>query len=388
MRVLFVNACYKPYLGGVERVIEKVSQVLLTRPEVEEVGLLTTFFQWPRTIMKELPAREVIDGITVYRLRFFPGKAVGFYHLPTGLFPIGAGRVIEEFRPDVVHFTLFDWFLPNLFLYRKTRGEKMAHVYTIFFHEFESFPSLKPFIWVNSYLSSRVDAVHVVSETAKREVAARFKAPQDKIKVIPLGADQHQDVTPGRTDRSSGLTILSVGRLSPRKGQMQLLCIFKELLNELSPPPRLMLVGGDGGQREDILRYIEKNGLNGAVQVTGHAPDEELREIYRHSDIFVLLSEDESFGLVYTEAMAWGLPVITYGVGAVPELLSEGAILLDRFDTRGVKDALKILLTDHEMRRELSERALRLVNRTFSWQRTGEELLELYRRVVSLKQRD
>jgi glycosyltransferase involved in cell wall biosynthesis len=336
--------------------------------------------------MKGLPHKEIIDGMTVYRLRFFPGKVPGVYHLPTGVYPLGAGRVIKEFRPDIIHFTVFDWFLPNLFIYWKTCGKEIAHLYTIFYHEFENFASLKPFIWVNSYLGRSVDAVHVVSKTAKRNVASKFKTPLDRIKVIPLGVDNHHQSGGSKNGNSSGLTILSVGRLSPRKGQLQLLSIYKELVGEISPSPRLVLAGGDGGHRGEILRYIEENGLGESVLVPSHTPDEELERLYSNSDIFVMLSEDESFGLVYTEAMIKGLPVVTYKVGAVPELLKEGAILLNRSDTQGVKNALKILLTDHDMRRGLSEKARRYVERNFSWQRTAAELLELYQHILSRKQ--
>jgi len=62
-------------------------------------------------------------------------------------------------------------------------------------------------------------------------------------------------------------------------------------------------------------------------------------------------------GLEILKALAQGPPVITYGAGALTELLGEGAVLVDPFDTGGVRDALKMLLTDHDVRRELSERA-------------------------------
>jgi len=294
--------------------------------------------------------------------------------------------VIDEFRPDVIHFTLCDWFLANLVVYLSTHRRKIAHIYTIFYHEFERTFSLIPFIWVNSYLTRHVAAVHVASETARRKVVEKFKTPLDRIRVIPLGADSYKDVRVEVEGESRcGLTILSVGRLSRRKGQMQLLAIFKELLVEISPPPRLILVGGEGGQMEEVLKYIEENCLGEAVRVTGHVTDGELQQIYMDSDIFVLLTEDESFGLVFTEAMAWGLPVITYKVGALPEVLSEGAILVNRFDVRGVRDALRILLTDHKKRQEMSQRARSYVTRKFAWRRSAEEMLGLYREAVRLQ---
>ena len=69
MRVLFVSPYFRPYLGGIERAIEELARELLTSPEIESVGVLTTKYAFPRIPMTHLPNYEVTsDGISIFRI--------------------------------------------------------------------------------------------------------------------------------------------------------------------------------------------------------------------------------------------------------------------------------------------------------------------------------
>src|SRR5947209_6806547 len=106
MRILFVNPYYKPYLGGIERIIERLSAELGKQARVAAVGVLTTRAFFPDRWMPDLPAHEVIDGVEVFRLTFKPAVIRPFFHARlAGYFSPDVPRVLRRFRPDVIHFT-------------------------------------------------------------------------------------------------------------------------------------------------------------------------------------------------------------------------------------------------------------------------------------------
>jgi len=97
LRVLFLTPYYKPYLGGIERVIERLSAGMRARPDAEAVGVLTTHFAFPRKHLDGLPAIELIDGgVEVLRLPGRPHVAPPYFSVPLVWFPPGAIQAAIE----------------------------------------------------------------------------------------------------------------------------------------------------------------------------------------------------------------------------------------------------------------------------------------------------
>ncbi|MBI4557221.1 MAG: glycosyltransferase family 4 protein [Candidatus Hydrogenedentes bacterium] len=384
MRILFISACYKPYFGGIERVAEQVCRRLAAKSAVEKVGILTSYYRYPSELMAGLPAEENLDGATVYRLRFLPRRLPGFYHLDTGLFAPGMSRVVQRFQPTHVHYLVYDWYLPNVQAHLLTR-RRAGQVMTIFDHQFQ--PGLRtwPFEYANRWLTRRADAVHVVSQRAREIVTKTFGTPAERIAIIPLGSDSAEQGV--HREKDQPITILCVGRLCEKKGQMELLHCFQRVVARVAVPCRLVLVGDAdaGGDRAALERVIAEYQLREKVIITGHIPQEELEAWYAQSDVFALLTRDESFGLVFTEAMSHGLPVIAYAVGGVPEVLKNGAILLRPGDTDAVEGALQRLIQDEAKRAELSREARAFAQQQYSWDRTADQLMQVYVRTVRKK---
>ena len=134
-----------------------------------------------------------------------------------------------------------------------------------------------------------------------------------------------------RAERSTGgADWLFVGRVTPSKAQDDLikaLAIYREVYD---PRARLHLVGapmGDDYPRA-LERYARRLGLEDAVRLTGSVSDEALAAYYATSDVFVCASEHEGFCVPIVEAMAFGLPVVALGAGAVPGTAGSGALVL------------------------------------------------------------
>jgi glycosyltransferase involved in cell wall biosynthesis len=156
------------------------------------------------------------------------------------------------------------------------------------------------------------------------------------------------------------LVLLYVGRLSPEKGLSTLFSAL-EMVYGTGIRPILVLVGS--GPLEHTLRQeASQRGLK--VVFTGFCQREELAKYYRASDIFVLPSQSEPWGLVVNEAMEFGLPLILSShVGCVPSLLKEGenGMMFSSGDEKTLAVCIGRLAREENLRRRMGEASTRIV---------------------------
>lgn len=385
MNILFVSPCYKPYLGGTERIVEQLSAEFLHLGAGNRVGVLTTkidFQNEPARENPDLPSEEVLDGVEVFRLSFSPRKLRFFHHLPAGLFSWEARRVVRTFQPDVVHFVLCEWFVANGWIYLLTR-KRSRHVFTLPFHEPPEGPRSWLMRYANVLLGRLVDSVQVHSSFIKQRAGEYYRVPQEKMRVIPPGFS-----TRGRrresTKRPRGdcVTFLAVGRLSQDKGQLELVQIFHRALPGLKKKARLVMAGGDGGHREAIERYARENQIEDLVEVKGYVSDDALHALYREADAFILLTRVESFGIVFAEAQSYGLPIIAYGIGPLASAFTRGALLAEPFDPAGIEEAIRRIVNDEALLARLSEEAEEYAWENFSWEKMARSLMSVYNEIT------
>src|SRR5205823_550861 len=125
----------------------------------------------------------------------------------------------------------------------------------------------------------------------------------------------------------------------------------------LSRPVHLVLIGRDEGGAEPLRERLQRERLEDDVLLAGEVNDAELSRWYAHADLFALFSHYEAFGLVYLEAMAAGLPVLTHAVGATAEVAHTGAVVVPAFDAPAAEAALERLLADDAYRASLGRDA-------------------------------
>jgi glycosyltransferase involved in cell wall biosynthesis len=380
MRILFVNPYYKPYLGGIERIIERVGAYLRDHPRVEAVGVLTTRASFPDRWMRELPGHEMVDGIDVFRCTFRPSSIPRVFHAAlSGYVSLDAIRVLRRFKPDVIHFTYGEWWAANLNVY--LASARTPHVLSTFFHDVPHTPRTRPLYAVNRWLVPRMNAIHVLTEMERQQVHHAYRAHLDRTIVIPPGVET-VDRIPDRSQKGD-VTILAVGRLNAHKGQLRLVDMIRRIRQQRPDlPVRLWLVGDDAGDGAAIERFVAEHKLETDVRVFGHCRDAELWDLYQRADIFALPSLYESFGIVFVEAMAHGLPVITYGIGPVPSVLTRGALIVPPADEAGFLEALLSLSQDPGRRAELGQAGRELAQASYSWQSIAERFFDVYAGVV------
>ena len=204
-------------------------------------------------------------------------------------------------------------------------------------------PSFEPVI---SYAINSSDAVTAVSNDLKNDTFKLFGVNRD-IEVIPnFYCPSHYQITPNEEFRKQvapeGQPIIThISNFRPVKRILDVIKIFSFISKELDV--RLLLVG-DGPERNAAEQLCKELGVEEKVTVLGKVknPIEPLLV----SDLFLLPSETESFGLVALEAMAAGAPVISSNTGGLPEVNRHGVsgTMRDVGDIEGMgKDGLKIL---------------------------------------------
>lgn len=162
-----------------------------------------------------------------------------------------------------------------------------------------------------------VSAVVATSPWAARRVVELHGLPVERVHVATPGADR-APLAPG-TDGASSL--LCVGSITPTKGHD----VLVEALAAVADRPwRCILVGPldrDSAHAVAVRNAIGRRGLIGRLSLTGPLTGERLAAVYASADLLVLPSRAETYGMVVTEALARGIPVLATAVGGVPETL-------------------------------------------------------------------
>jgi glycosyltransferase involved in cell wall biosynthesis len=216
--------------------------------------------------------------------------------------------------------------------------------------------------------SSRVLAQ---SDFTRRELLAWFPESAERLRVVPLGPDDDLPPAAPRTEARARLGItgpllLTVGSIFRRRRLPELLRATAEVARR-HPGLRLEVVGENRTHPFlDVPALVRRLDLGDHVRLSGFLPDAELADRYAAADVAVFLSDYEGFGLGVLEAMARGLPVVASERPAMGELFGAAALLVDPADPAGVAAAIKRVLADAALRRDLVERGLALA-RTFSW---------------------
>lgn len=230
------------------------------------------------------------------------------------------------------------------------------------------------------------------TEDEARDLVDLYDADPATVRVVSPGVDLEM-FTPGDQARArAGLglpagagVLLFVGRIQPLKAPDVLVRAVAELVRR---DPRLrgrLVVGvlggpsGSGMARPDSLReLVDRVGLTDQVRFIPPVSRTELAQWYRAADLLAVPSHSESFGLVALEALASGTPVVAAAVGGLPVAVGDGGVLVEGHDPDRWADVLGDLLERPDRRAELARRGVAHAA-GFSWDRTVDRLVEVYR---------
>ena len=222
---------------------------------------------------------------------------------------------------------------------------------------------------------THVRAVVTTSAWTRERLLDRYRLPPERVHVARPGADRGAAApgTPG------GGRLLCVGAVLPHKGQDLLLDSLRGIA---SLPWRCTVVGPldrDPPFVERLRRQVADSGLADRIRFTGPRAGGELPRHYREADVLVQPSRLESYGMVVTEALGVGLPVVAAAVGGVPEALGSTAdgppgLLVPPDDADALGAALGSWLRDAGLRERLRRAARRRREALEGWEATARRV--------------
>src|SRR6201981_481890 len=181
--------------------------------------------------------------------------------------------------------------------------------------------------------------------------------------------------------------LLYAGRISPHKNVVRMIEAFSALKTELEkdhafPDLKLIIIGDDVSGNPDLRRTVIRSGVQHDVRFLGFVPIEVLRTFYDAAKIFVFPSLYEGFGLPPLEAMVHGTPVVTSNVSSLPEVVGNGAVLVNPENVFEIMRALHRVLMDQSLRDRMKERGYQQAAK-FSWETSVRRILEAYGQIAN-----
>lgn len=228
------------------------------------------------------------------------------------------------------------------------------------------------FLRVGTYTAVIVPTSYVSSKLAD------YGVDESRIVVIPNGVDADRyRLTGVERDPES---IITVGRLSKRKGQDTILEAFREM-HERNPDVELHVLG-DGPARSELEEYAATLKITDAVTFHGYVESEDKIELMNRAGIFVFASRQEGFGLVLLEAMASGLPVIATKLPVYDDFFQQdtnGRLLETRDPELFAREVIELLNEPDRISNICTKNHERAAE--FSWESTVEKTDKLLRQI-------
>lgn len=372
IRILQVNKFYYPYIGGVEKVVQQLSEEFLKVPGVENEVLACHLLKQNQTGM--------VRGVKV-TLAGSIRKLLGMPISPS--FP----RLLEKalLEKDIVDFhmpfPLAAWSLKKLKTYR-TRV--VVHYHADVVRQRWLKPVYEPAF---NKLLERADAI-VVSSPNLRKESELLQPYKDKVHVIPFmvslpGVGKISKDKAAALKQTLGIpqnqaVVLYVGRFVYYKG-------LKYLVEAMAGVDAVLLLVGDGPLKESLIQQAKQLGVR--LYIKSGVTDEELASYYAVGDLFVLPSSHttEAYGIVQMEALATGLPVINTNLPTgVPWVSKDGETGLTVLpqDAESLRNAINQILGDEELKARFSAAALKRAE-DFKPETICNSTMKLYRGILT-----
>ncbi len=294
-------------------------------------------------------------------------------------------EVASRFELDILHVHYAIPHSISAFLAKRMAERPVPFVTTLHGTDITLVGNDRSYLPITRFGIDESDAVTAVSDYLRKRTVAEF-ATRQPIEVIPnfvnCGVFRKSNDPAFRrrfADADEGLMI-HISNFRPVKRTPDVIEVFSRVRE--TRPAKLLMVG-DGPDRPRAEYLAETRGVVGDVHFVGKWTD--MERLLSVSDVLVLPSELESFGLVALEAMASEVPVIATRVGGVDEVVRHGTdgFLFDVGDTAAMAESALMLLDDAERRATMGRQGRARALEAFSHQGVVAQYLELYERTIA-----
>lgn len=289
------------------------------------------------------------------------------------------------------------FFMPNINFVALSNKTKL--ILTVHDLSYEIFPetfSFKRQAWhhfVNPRrLCRRADQIIAVSDSSRADIILRYGINAQKTHRIYNGVPDEMEQLDRNDPKLMEVKekyhlpfnfIFYLGTIEPRKNIAAIVSAYDQLRSLNNPQLdkyKLVIAGGKGWGIDNILNFGRKAKFTNDIIFTSCITNEDKAAVYTLASLFVYPSFFEGFGIPVLEAMRSGVPVITSNCAALPEVVDEGAIMIDPDRPEELYLAMKAILLDRDFHAALAGQGLKQAVR-FNWRTSARETLELFEKM-------
>jgi glycosyltransferase involved in cell wall biosynthesis len=380
--VMLYSWNFQPYEGWYRRVYNEAKALV-------DAGCDVTLLAWDRECCRA--TKEVVDGILIKRFRIpasiNQGPKNGWNHLKYNL---ALYDYLRDQQFDVVHCFNVDTMPVGLLAAKRRRKKAVLDLcepdyYRGFWNSRYDW-LLHGVDWLEKTLAKRFDHLFVHNTYQIKKFHASGITRMTQVGSYPNQSMLATELDRPRTDK---VVVGRLGTIYANNGYEELVAAFQQLLARRSKVGdelkyKLRFAGKVFDTYRETFEALVKP-FGDKMEITGAYDVSELPQLYRETDISILLYGGESFANVTPtklfESMACGVPVVANAIGDVPQIVTEGncGVIVDQDDPDSICEGIEKLASNAELRRTMAANALKLAREKYTWEVVRDDFLSAYR---------
>jgi glycosyltransferase involved in cell wall biosynthesis len=404
MKIVHVSHLYHPSHGGVQYVFKNISERLV-RDYGDDVTVVTTdsLYGPERKLYKKAgPYQEIINGVTVLRFPYQRWHIRPYWFLAKVCTKLSI-KIPESFKlrahgplspkmkkylihveADAIFASSSNYYFMQLPLWRKCN---FFYYGSIHLNEDET----KAHLLKKQVDSINASTLYLANTSFEIERLVGMGVKREKIFVLGAGVDmelflniEHHLIKSFKDKLGvpdDGLLIGYVGRIEATKSVHLVIKAFEKICLE-NDKAYLLIAGSGGNYVEELKHYCSQLSpdINSRIKWQVNFKAEEKPIIFSCLDVFVLPSQNESFGLVFLEAWSCKKPVVGASIGAVRHVIQDGVdgLLMEINDHQSLASQLIKLLNDKALRTSMGENGFNKVRNNYTWDVIVARLRQCY----------
>ncbi len=409
MKILHVVQNYHPSVGGTQLLFKQLSEKLV-KDYKDEVTVFTTnsYYGPHKKEFKEIEIDcETINGVRIQRFHFyrFLNKLIDIFFifskkvsipisekliaLRTGPWSPSLKRQIQNGNFDIVCASSSHYLYMNYPLWRYKSGKPKPFVFMGALH-LEQLPE-NDFIPKKLLKSIQLSDAYIANTSFEKKRLVKLGISDAQINVVGCGVDVHKFETneavafKKKNQIENKLVIGFFGRQEKTKGIPILLRAFETLAKD-NDDIVLLIAGGETKYTTEMKHTIASfpSNIKSRCLCVSNVDENEKKDIFNAIDIFVSVSQAESFGIVFLEAWACKKPVIGANIGAVASVISHGydGYLINANDVNDLTSHLQKLISNEQIRVEMGQNGYKKVNENYTWDIVTNKYRSIYSEAV------
>lgn len=318
------------------------------------------------------------------------------YPLPI-LYSRKISKILENFKIDTVHSqhpnllgsVAMKWAkkksIPIIFTWH-TLYDQYTHFFSFIPEKFAAWWTIRN---ARNY-ANKCDQI-IVPTPSVGEIIKKWGVGNKNITAIPTGVEERQFANPDRKSvrgkykiNSDEILLFVMTRLTEEKNMEFLVDAVLEILQKNSNTK--LMICGDGNLKNVLEKKVLDAGLENKAIFVGIVGDEEKKNYYAAGDIFVYASKSETQGMVLTEAMYSGLPIVAVRATGVRDIVEDKKTgYLVGEDKKEFGEAVQELIDDEDLRRKFGEEAKKVAKEKYTAKVCAEKMIEVYEKTIKAK---